>query len=144
MESTNCALIFHDYMVKTIVFKQNKELLQKFEKEKREILIAPKIKRNITCHENNQYSIELSFELSEDVEIPSPIEIFIEIEGQFSVKEDNKSFIYDNATAILFPYLRALISTITANANLPSLIIPPINIVEIFKHQEIKDKNSRL
>lgn len=36
-----------------------------------------------------------------------------------------------NTVAILFPYIRALVSNYTANANVPPLILPPINVSKI-------------
>ena len=36
--------------------------------------------------------------------------------------------------AILFPYIRALVSTFTANANVPPLILPPINVVNLIEN----------
>ena len=40
-----------------------------------------------------------------------------------------------NAIAILFPYMRAIISTYTANANVAPVIIPPMNINAYLKEK---------
>lgn len=45
-----------------------------------------------------------------------------------------------NAVAILFPYLRALVSTYTANANVAPVILPTMNINS---YLETKYKNTR-
>jgi preprotein translocase subunit SecB len=37
-------------------------------------------------------------------------------------------FFYRNAIAILFPYVRAYISLITSQANLPGIILPTLNL----------------
>ena len=38
----------------------------------------------------------------------------------------------DNATAIMFPYLRNLLSTITMNGNIPPYILPIVNVSKLF------------
>lgn len=43
-----------------------------------------------------------------------------------------------NAIAILFPYMRAIISTYTANANLAPVILPPMNINAYLKRKNRK------
>ena len=44
-----------------------------------------------------------------------------------------------NSVAILFPYVRALVSNYTALANVSPLILPPINVI---KYMEEKKKES--
>lgn len=69
-----------------------------------------------------------------------PFSMFLDVTGIF--KLDNidigkrESFAEVNAVAILFPYLRSLVSTYTANSNIPALILPPINIVKLIENQE--------
>lgn len=52
--------------------------------------------------------------------------------------DDKNGMAINNATAILFPYLRNLVSTVTLNGNVPPYILPVMNIVELFKKQENK------
>ena len=49
--------------------------------------------------------------------------------GMFSYKEGaDKDLLHVETFKALFPYARALISTITANAGIPPIILPEINI----------------
>lgn len=61
-----------------------------------------------------------------------PFRMCVEVEGYFKSNfEDKKQDIgqYEkNAVAILFPYVRALVSTSTANANVTPLILPTVNV----------------
>lgn len=41
-----------------------------------------------------------------------------------------------NAVAILFPYVRALISSYTANANVTPLVLPPINVNQLLRNKK--------
>lgn len=44
-----------------------------------------------------------------------------------------------NAVAILFPYIRALVSNFTANANVAPLILPTVNVMKM-----LTDKNNTM
>lgn len=63
---------------------------------------------------------------------------FIEIECQATYKfqdnlklEEIPPYFYGNCIAILFPYIRSFISTVTLQANIPALIIPTMNLTEL-------------
>lgn len=43
-----------------------------------------------------------------------------------------------NAIAILFPYIRAIVSTYTAHANIVPVILPPMNINAYLKKKNRK------
>ena len=64
-----------------------------------------------------------------------PFSIKVVVTGEFEVEAEDESqikkFLEVNALAILFPYIRALITTYTANANVQPLILPPINILKL-------------
>jgi preprotein translocase subunit SecB len=40
-------------------------------------------------------------------------------------------YFYVNSIAILFPYVRAFISTLTLQANIPPLVLPTMNLVDL-------------
>jgi len=71
----------------------------------------------------------------------------VEVWGFFEVIEEAidkvRQFAEINSVAILFPYVRALISTITANANIPPVILPPINVAGMMANiEEVKEENT--
>ena len=69
------------------------------------------------------------------------MELSIEIVGIFTSDYNEqdadlvKSIIQDNTTAILFPYLRSQISLVTTQPEFSPIILPPMNIVEMFKEK---------
>lgn len=70
-----------------------------------------------------------------------PFQLQIDLTGHFRLvdgaeKMETKN-IETNTLAILFPYVRSLVTTITANANVPPLVLPPLNIV-----RTLEEKNS--
>lgn len=62
------------------------------------------------------------------------------IEGVFSMpnwdKDESRLLMISNTVAILFPYLRSLVTIITANANVPPYTLPVMNINELFAKTE--------
>lgn len=59
---------------------------------------------------------------------------FLEING-FS---DIPAYFYNNSIAILFPYIRAFVSTITLQANIPPILLPTLNLSDL-KERLIKN-----
>ncbi len=49
-------------------------------------------------------------------------------EGDVVSKNDIPQFFYGNCIAIIFPYIRAFISTITLQANVAPLVLPTMNL----------------
>ncbi len=65
-------------------------------------------------------------------------EAFVVIECLASFKfenvnrfEDVPSYFYRNSIAIIFPYIRAFISTVTLQANIPPVILPTMNLAQL-------------
>ncbi|MEJ6952080.1 protein-export chaperone SecB [Natronospora cellulosivora (SeqCode)] len=93
--------------------------------------------------ENHKGSTQLRIKIWEDAYNNNyPFKLSVEIIGFFSADKemDKKKFAEmceSNGTAILFPFLRSVITDITKNANVTPLVMPLIN-VENF----IKDKNN--
>lgn len=62
------------------------------------------------------------------------IDIKVVMEGWFedleSSQDQKEAFMCMNAPAILFPYVRGFVTTITAQAGVPAIIIPTLNLVE--------------
>jgi len=56
--------------------------------------------------------------------------------GFFESKDTPVEDFQVNCIAILLPYLRALITSFTAQAGLPPVIIPPINVYSLVKQQQ--------
>lgn len=60
--------------------------------------------------------------------------IFVSCRSTFSFEnpiaiEDIPDFFYPNSIAIIFPYVRAMVSTLTLQANIQPIILPTINLL---------------
>lgn len=131
-DTVKSSLIFQDYVVNHVAFELNKE----FKEEA--ISINFNITKNIVFNAEKPDVAYVTIETAvfeNAVENNYPFSLNVSIEGKFEVQgaseEEREYLVNNNAVAILFPYVRALISTYTANANVPPLILPPVNVLKV-------------
>jgi preprotein translocase subunit SecB len=119
------------------VLKTFFELNDKYEFKEDKINIQPLFTRNVEKIDDSKYKIKLEVKVTSDVNkapIPFIAEIVISSIFELPNWEDetiNKIAI-DNATAIMFPYLRTLLATITMNGNIPPYTLPVMNVSKLF------------
>ncbi|WP_338595627.1 protein-export chaperone SecB [Clostridium baratii] len=130
-------LQFENYIVENVEFKVNLD----YSGSDKEIEID--LDNNYKLEGDNFCSI-LELEIFPKAEENDyPFNMKIKMIGLFKVDSFEKeavknSYIERNSIAILFPYLRAIVSTYTANSNIGTTILPPINVI---KYLEDKKKN---
>lgn len=86
-------------------------------------------------------TVELQVEIFKDaIRNNYPFEMMVSVVGIFEMKSNDKEKnihrFKTNAVAIMYPYIRALVSTYTANANVPPLILPVMNINKMIEESE--------
>lgn len=129
------SLKFIDYIVDEINFKNNYTELE-------EIEIDFDIDTEIKFKEDNRFILKLNLKLFDKAEVKqiAPFFMNVKVVGLFEVEgcdeELKRGFAEVNSIAILFPYVRALVSNYTAMANVSSLILPPINVIEYLKEKD--------
>jgi preprotein translocase subunit SecB len=91
--------------------------------------------------------IKLGIELGDYDCKKSSLYIKAEILGLFVIQEGSElnekeimSFYRTNAVAILFPYLRSLVTDLSSKGSEPPIILPTINIVAMMKENHLKDQ----
>ena len=93
--------------------------------------LEPKITRNIVKMENDNYSVEISFSITNTEEKAFPIDLFVSMTGSFDLQtfsqEQKEDFLNIQAIQIIFPYMRNIISTITTASLMPPLVLPIID-----------------
>lgn len=135
MEKYNSVLKFNRYIVNEIRYKTNKEFKDSNEGTSVDINIIPKI--DIKGNDMNITLITNIF--NNALENNYPFEMQIDITGNFSTEGDSLDKFVKNAIAILYPYVRAIVSTYTASANISPLILPAINVNKLIEDQEKED-----
>lgn len=132
IEST--ALEFEGYEVNELVYQKNIEY--EHSSDKKQIMLFPKLVRNIKKMPNNKFEVHLGVVVSADKDGNDiPFYLSVNISGFFNLlgEETDETFINQNALAILFPYLRSLVTTVTVNAGIPPIILPAVNIIQMLE-----------
>ena len=130
MENLKSALIFERYVVNKVIFTRN-ENYDLEQKTSIQFSISKSVKKK-----DNKMEITLNTKIFENAEKNNyPFEMDVQITGFFVIENEKNINFEPNAVAILYPYIRAIVSTYTANANVNALILPPINVNNLFKNE---------
>lgn len=136
---SNSPLKFNDYIVDKIDISVSTEFLNE---EKSDVSIKPNFFAEIIRNNDDKAMVVLSFDL-ENGSNNLPFEIHTSIVGLFELSSNEYteemyiSLLKNNAVAILFPYLRSLISDLTMKLNVSNtLVLPSMNIVELLKNND--------
>ena len=133
----NSSLRFVNYIVNSVRFNYNKNQTDNNKVCKMTFNFNNVTKIN---EEKNKMEISLSTDIFKDVE-DAPFNMSVEIIGFFELDGDDDISHYEaNAIAIMYPYLRAIISTYTSSANVMPIILPAININAVLNN---KSKNKQ-
>lgn len=148
MDKVKSALVFHHFWVDKMVFIMN-PLYNKVS-EKPNINCKFNVSYEISEDSPDQILVAIGCELFDEQfsESNSPYYLNVIVNGQFG-SEDNLKEVTDdvmekilkaNTVAILFPYVRSIVTTITATANVPPVILPPINTYKMLEDSERANK----
>lgn len=95
-------------------------------------------KREICKHDDDTYTVSLLCNIAESKN--QSIELHIRIVGYFRCVCDDenmrKTLVKKNTVAILFPYLRSHITLVTTQPDMPPIVLPPMNVAEMFKDDD--------
>ena len=134
MKPTKSILRFQNYTVKRLAYTMEQDF-QNIENES--IDLNPRFARTIKKRSDDEYSLSLDVQIGGSGQ-PIPFSLDISVEGVFSTNqvEDPEKAMKINATAILFPYVRALITMVSNLASIPPIILPPFNFAEMMNDEE--------
>lgn len=134
MEKYESILKFKKYEVNEIYFKRNMLYTPNEQRNPINLKIEP-----ILEIKDNNMDITLEVIIYKNaVENNKPFEMKINITGYFIVEGNDPERFKANAIAIMYPYIRAIVSTYTASANVTPLILPAINVNKLIEEQNKK------
>lgn len=116
-------LILEEIFVLESNFKRTEESLVDLE-------LGLKIDREIIKLSIDEYKIVLNTQVSDDEE---KMVVFVKCCAKFKTSQENKELIERNAVAIMFPYIRSYISTITTQPGMAPIVLPAMNIGALLK-----------
>ena len=130
MDKIASKLIFKKYIVQKIDFKANEDYKWK------EIKIKLDIEKSIEYIGKNM-NVTLIVKLFDEAEKEVPFKMTVQVKGIFEIENNSESINYEpNAIAILYPYIRAIVSTYSAAANVTPLILPAINVNKLLEDKQ--------
>lgn len=126
---TDTGINFIDIALTELSFKLNKDF--KPPKDGLPVNINVKAKNSLNPNKKN-LTVELSVALFLK-DKSRPFSMKVTVEGIFAGKdyEQLKKFAKVHAIAHLFPFVREIIGNTTMKANMPPLLLPPINLAAI-------------
>lgn len=141
MQAKSC-LSLENYIVKTMKFSINENF--DFGTDAT-ITLNPEFTRNINKIDDNTVLVNLIFRI-DNKNADMPFDMEVNIEGVFRLENweqpEMLPLIRSNSVAILFPYLRSVVTMITANANISPYVLPVMNIAAMFdQNTELKVDN---
>lgn len=136
---------FSDYNVLEIQYKLN----PRFEEE--EASLSPGFSFDLEFVEGEDEAlVYLGLELGDAELEGNSFYLNVKIAGEFIFRSEDEELVHEqkidyckvNGVAILYPYLRALVSDITSKGSEQPIILPTMNIVEMLKRNEM-NKNAQ-
>lgn len=135
-------LNFEGYRVTNMSYTQN----DNFKKPQENLSLNPKFGVRLVTDDVNKAKVILTF--ASENELPFNVKVTLEGNFKYNASEDKINFGFEkllrkNATAILFPYLRAIVSQLTTMGNeYQPLLIPAMNIGALLEKNEENNENS--
>lgn len=117
------------------------------------VALKPALSISVVKNPENKLeaNVTLEVEFAEEENPVLPFYVGAKIRGFFEIEEAEElpddtvdRYYYQNATAILFPYLRSLITDITSRSDHDPIILPPINLAIFAKKYIAKKQNGSL
>lgn len=129
------SLIFKDYIVDKMLFKANPN----YEEEENGITMEPDISVEIS---NDEKTAVVKLDGDINTELENPVyQVSVTIIGIFEYNQEDdgigfNDLLSSNAIAILYPYLRSIISELTNKSNTyPNFNLPVMNVVQMLKSE---------
>ncbi|WP_436950536.1 protein-export chaperone SecB [Staphylococcus xylosus] len=135
---SNSPLIFKDYIVTETYLKTNLKFKQESMKK---VSITQDFSADIAYDMNGVSYVQLNLEIKNKKD-ESPFDLSVSIVGFFELNSDGYeeqdyiNLLKVNAVAILYPYLRSVVTDITSKANaFNPLILPPMNFSSMLQEE---------
>jgi len=132
-------LKFNGYQVDQMSYQRNEQ----YDGMTKKVVLAPKITTNTDVHDND-ISVTLTITVGSVEGRKMPFQATCSLTGIFDYQSDEDDagvgldqLVRNNAVAILYPYVRAIITNLTASSNeYPGYVLPTINVGKVLAEQD--------
>ncbi|APM37314.1 protein-export chaperone SecB [Clostridium kluyveri] len=97
-----------------------------------------------TAHSENNSKTKVTIKIEIADKKDDALTINVSLCGIFSMEpndKENEKFFIKQSLAILFPYLRSLVTNITVQAEIPPIVLPPINFNALIDKQSNNEQS---
>lgn len=106
-----------------------------------EIQLVPRFMKSVEDLGDNNYNVTIGVLIEQSQDQHLPFELCVELTGNFKLVMDDsnldikKRLLNQNTLAILFPFLRSTVASLTLSANITPVLLPLINIAAVFAEE---------
>ena len=95
--------------------------------------LGVQVERNLTKLDDGLFEVLLEITVSDEEE-----KVFVNVKGRavVSTRQENMDMLEKNTIAIMFPYIRSYISSITTQPGMSPIVLPAMNIVAMVNDQK--------
>ena len=112
-------LVLKNIMITDGIFKRTEDSLENVE-------LRVNVAHNIEQLSEVEYKITLELSVADP---EGKLSVFVKGMAVFEKEQENKMLIERNTIAIMFPYFRSYVSTLTTQPGMTPIVLPAMNIV---------------
>lgn len=107
-------------------FKRNEDSLENLE-------LKVGVSHDVERLSEREYKITLELNVADPEE---KVSVFVKGMAIFETKQENQMLIERNTLAIMFPYFRSYVSTLTTQPGMTPIVLPAMNIMTMLAQKE--------
>lgn len=135
-------MIFEDLILISVNFRRKTQIDAP---ENKNIKHDTSVNVTTAQHPNDQYSVFLAVDHLVSYDKAEIVTIKVEYAGNFkkvvseSSEEELDRFLNINAPAIIFPFVREVISSLSAKAMLGAILLQPVNFIKLYENKKAEN-----
>lgn len=119
-------LVLKNIIITEGYFKRNEDSLENLE-------LKVGVSHDVERLSEREYKITLELNVADPEE---KLSVFVKGMAIFETKQENQMLIERNTLAIMFPYFRSYVSTLTTQPGMTPIVLPVMNIMTMLAQKE--------
>ena len=119
-------LVLKNIIITERHFKRNEDSLENLE-------LKVGVSHDVERLSEREYKITLELNVADPEE---KLSVFVKGMAIFETKQENQMLIERNTLAIMFPYFRSYVSTLTTQPGMTPIVLPAMNIMTMLAQKE--------
>ena len=119
-------LVLKNIMITEGTFKRSEDSLEDVE-------LRVSVSHNVEQLSEEEYKITLELNVADP---DGKLSVFVKGMAIFETKQENRMLIERNTLAIMFPYFRSYVSTLTTQPGMTPIVLPAMNIMAMLAQKK--------